>query len=68
MLEEPDECPADCGPGPGDGVVDVRDFLVLLAEWGSAGPFACDMAPDGGDGSVDILDFLVLLASWGACP
>ncbi|MHC4422629.1 MAG: putative Ig domain-containing protein [Planctomycetota bacterium] len=68
VLQGPDACPADCGPGLGDGVVDVRDFLLVLAEWGSAGPFDCDMAPEGGDDRVGVLDLLEVLANWGACP
>ena len=68
VLEEPDACPADCGPGSGDGVVDVVDFLMVIAEWGHVGPFDCDMAPDGGDGAVNVLDVLLVLANWGTCP
>ncbi|MHC4649880.1 MAG: C25 family cysteine peptidase [Planctomycetota bacterium] len=54
------DCPADLN---GDGVVDVTDFLQLLAVWGQSG------VPEdiNGDGIVDILDFLELIASWGPC-
>jgi hypothetical protein len=55
-------CPWDCA-GAGDGVVDVVDFLALLAEWGQAS-VPCDY--DGG--GVAVTDFLELLAHWGACP
>ena len=51
-------CPADLD---GDGVVNVVDFLVLLAEWGGPG------GDINGDGTTDILDFLLLLANWGPC-
>ncbi|MHC4980933.1 MAG: GC-type dockerin domain-anchored protein, partial [Planctomycetota bacterium] len=54
------DCPADLN---GAGVVDVTDFLQLLAVWGQSG-----MPEDiNGDGIVDILDFLELIASWGPC-
>jgi len=56
----PPPCPADIN---GDGVVDVLDFLALLADWGGGGPADVD-----GDGVVGILDFLAILAAWGACP
>jgi hypothetical protein len=43
-----------------DGVVNVSDFLELLAHWGeSGGP-----ADVNNDGIVDVLDFLLLLANW----
>jgi hypothetical protein len=64
VLDEPDACAADCGPGGGDGVVDIVDFLSVLAEWGSGGPFDCDID---GDGVVGIGDFLQVLADWGGC-
>jgi hypothetical protein len=57
-------CPGDCD-SPADGVVDVQDFLALLAQWG--GPGSCDI-DGGGDGVVDVADFLDLLAFWGPCP
>jgi hypothetical protein len=55
------ECAADIN---GDGVVDVSDFLDLLAEWGEAE----SPADINGDGAVDVADFLDLLAEWGPCP
>jgi hypothetical protein len=60
-MGEPVEpgCPADLS---GDDVVDVSDFLLLLAAWGT---------PDGdmdGDGDTGITDFLAMLAAWGPCP
>jgi hypothetical protein len=51
-------CPADLD---GDGVVNVVDFLLLLADWGAPG------GDINGDGTTDILDFLLLLAGWGPC-
>jgi hypothetical protein len=55
-------CAGDVVP---DGVVDVLDFLALLAAWGG-----CPDCPEdvNGDGVVDVQDFLDLLAAWGACP
>jgi hypothetical protein len=43
-----------------DGVVDVLDFLELLAHWGGAG----GPADVNDDGVVNILDFLLVLANW----
>ncbi len=51
-------------PGGGDGVVDIIDFLSVLAEWGSGGPFDCDID---GNGIVGIGDLLHVLINWGAC-
>jgi hypothetical protein len=56
-----DPCPADVN---GDGIVNVEDFLQLLAAWGSAG----GPADVNGDGIVNVEDFLLLLGAWGDCP
>ena len=58
--ETPVDCPWDCGNG--DGVVNVVDFLALLAQWGEPG--SCDFDGDG----VGVTDFLDMLAWWGPCP
>jgi hypothetical protein len=63
LIQLPPPCPADCALPP-DGVVNVVDFLALLADWGGTGP--CDCA-DGGDGTVNVVDFLAMLANWGPC-
>jgi hypothetical protein len=55
-------CPWDCQTTP-DGVVNVSDFLRLLAQWNQAGA-SCDV--DGG--GVGVTDFLAMLANWGTCP
>jgi hypothetical protein len=55
-------CPWDCQTTP-DGIVNVVDFLQLLAEWGQIAT-PCDF--DGG--GVSVTDFLDLLAFWGPCP
>ncbi|MHC4083346.1 MAG: GC-type dockerin domain-anchored protein [Planctomycetota bacterium] len=57
-------CPCDCN-NPPDGVVNVQDFLALLAQWGGPGTCDCKEPPDG---VVDIQDFLQILATWGDCP
>jgi hypothetical protein len=58
----PPPCPWDCGD-PADGVVNIVDFLTLLAQWGQIG-VSCDF--DGG--GVSITDFLQMLGAWGPCP
>jgi hypothetical protein len=63
-----DDCAADCAPGGGDGTVGVADLLSVIAEWGTGGPFDCDVVPAGGDGTVGIQDLLKVIADWGACP
>jgi hypothetical protein len=55
-------CPWDCG-SPADGMIDVVDFLALLAQWGHVGT-SCDV----NGGGVDVTDFLEIVANWGACP
>jgi hypothetical protein len=47
-----------------DDVVDVQDFLVLLANWNTDGPGADIAEPLN---VVDVADFLGLLAAWGPC-
>jgi hypothetical protein len=62
----PDECEA-IGDLDGDGVVDVRDLLALLAAWGACDdpcPPACT-GDTNGDCVVNHLDLAVLLAHWG---
>jgi hypothetical protein len=46
-------------------VVNVIDFLALLAQWGQVGS-SCDFG-SGGVG-VGINEFLDLIANWGQCP
>ncbi|MHC4773868.1 MAG: hypothetical protein ACYTBR_01220 [Planctomycetota bacterium] len=48
---------------PFDGVVDVREFLAMLSQWGNVGS-SCDI--DGG--GVSVTDVLLILAHWGPCP
>jgi hypothetical protein len=54
---------ADCSSDVNnDGVVDVNDFLQLLAEWGCDTGCASDI---NSDGVVNVNDFLLLIADWG---
>jgi hypothetical protein len=55
-------CPADIS---GDQVVDVRDLLLLLQEWGSGAGTPSDIDASG---MVDVDDLSILLAAWGECP
>ena len=71
----PDECetlscPADyTGPeGVSDGVVNILEFLLMLAQWGGTGCADFWGPAEEPDGVVDVLDFLALLAFWGPCP
>ncbi|MHC4415548.1 MAG: hypothetical protein ACYS0G_09715 [Planctomycetota bacterium] len=48
----------------GDGVVGIRDLLILLGAWGPCPPGPCPADIDG-DGFVGIRDLLILLANWG---
>jgi hypothetical protein len=69
-LPKRSRCPADItGPVPGvpDGRVDALDFLLVISQWGTAGPNA-DIAgeiPCVPDGIVDALDYLAVIAQWG---
>ena len=47
-----------------DGVVDVLDLLLLIAEWGECGKCSADF---NGDGVVKVQDLLILIGAWGAC-
>jgi hypothetical protein len=69
--EPPPFCAADItgplGPGNPDGNVDALDFLLVIAQWGTAGPEADITGPGGTpDGIVDALDFLLVIAQWGS--
>jgi hypothetical protein len=46
-------------------VVNVQDFLAMLAQWGGDGSCDCNNPPDG---VVNVQDFLQILATWGDCP
>jgi hypothetical protein len=53
-----------------DNVVDVQDFLAILAAWGPCdAPCPPTCAADTNDDCVvDVQDFLAVLAAWGPCP
>jgi hypothetical protein len=57
-------CPWDCQGVP-NTVVDVPDFLAILAQWGQSGT-SCDLGV--GDPGVGINEFLDFLAHFGPCP
>ena len=62
----PDECEA-IGDLNGDGIVNVRDLLALLAAWGACDepcPPAC-MGDTNGDCVVNWIDLVTLLSNWG---
>lgn len=66
------ECPGDCAPVGGNGVVDTDDLLDAVAGWGGAVE-ACDVSPDDGkgnvgDGRVDIVDLITIRNVFGPCP
>jgi len=63
-------CDADITGADGvpDGMVDVLDLLLVLIQWGTAGPEADITGPEGlPDGVVDDLDLLEVIAMWGPC-
>ena len=55
-------CPGDFN---GDGVVGVKDLLLLLGAWGPNKGHPADID---GDGVVGVKDLLELLGNWGPCP
>jgi hypothetical protein len=58
-------CPADLN---GDGVVDLADLGILLADFGCAPPGPC-VGDINGDGSTDLADLGILLSEFGnTCP
>jgi len=64
----PDECqPPDCPDLDGNGLVDLTDLALLLANFGLTGP---DLPGDVDDDlDVDLTDLALLLAAFGAaCP
>ncbi|MFB0554285.1 MAG: LamG-like jellyroll fold domain-containing protein [Phycisphaerae bacterium] len=48
----------------GDGIVDIKDLLILIQSWGLDDPMV-DIAPPFSDGVIDILDLEVLMSYWG---
>jgi hypothetical protein len=51
----------------GDGLVDVRDLVILLSAWGPCPPEKSCGADLDGDGVVDVRDLVILLSAWGPC-
>jgi len=61
-LKLPEPCPEDVNQ---DGVVDVLDLLIIIADWGT-----CTESCAGdvnGDRQVNVSDLLILIENWGAC-
>ncbi|MCH8211081.1 MAG: hypothetical protein IIB99_06875 [Planctomycetes bacterium] len=61
----PDECDSIPGDINGDGVVGVKDLLILLANWGSCGDCQDCPADLDRDCAVGVSDLLILLSNWG---
>ncbi len=61
----PDECEIIPGDIDGDGLVGVKDLLLLLGSWGDCPdpPKKCPADLDG-DGVVGVADLLILLGNW----
>lgn len=47
-----------------DGNIDVLDFNILMANWGTIGGATTATGDANGDGNVDILDFNLLIINW----
>jgi hypothetical protein len=60
----PPPCPADVS---GDGMVNVVDFLALIATWGPCPEAGCPADLDQ-SGAVDVTDLIQIFLGWGACP
>jgi hypothetical protein len=50
-----------------DGVVDLADLGILLADFGCTAPGPC-VADINGDGATDLADLGILLADFGCAP
>ncbi len=62
----PDECEPDCPSDlNGDGVINLEDLAILLANYGTAGGAAPEDGDLDGDGDVDLADLSALLAVYG---
>lgn len=63
------QSPEGCADFNEDGIVDLADFLIVLANWGDCGD--CKNCPGdaNGDCVVGTADMLILLSQWGGpCP
>ena len=61
---EPVGCDADIAPDGGDSTVNVDDLLVVINNWGNAGP----NGDINNDQTVDVADLLAVINTWGDCP
>jgi hypothetical protein len=58
------ECPGDID---GNGIVEIRDIVILLSQWGC--PFEPCSADIDGDGDVALSDLALLLSNFSEyCP
>lgn len=65
LIVDLDPQPSNPADLNNDGVVDVSDLLILLANWGQCPRNDTCIGDINGDGVVDVSDLLLLLASWG---
>ncbi len=64
-VEEYDLIPPTPPDFNGDGMIDIKDLLLLIESWGQDDPLV-DIAPlPFGDGVVDALDLELLMSYWG---
>ena len=52
------------GDATGDGIVDFRDLLQVLADWGPCPPKEECPSDLNGDGVVDLKDVIIVLTTW----
>ena len=60
-----DLIPSIPGDIDGDGVVGVKDLLILLGNWGACPDCNDCLADLDGDCAVGVKDLLILLGNWG---
>jgi hypothetical protein len=53
---------------PMDGIVDVQDFLFLLAQWGPCPPGECCLGDLNRDRVIGVADMLLIIEHWGQHP
>lgn len=67
-YSSPDMAGGPSAANPQDGIVDVQDFLKLLAAWGDCPLGQCCRGDINRDGVVGVTDFTLLLEAWGSGP
>jgi hypothetical protein len=53
---------------PMDGIVDIRDFLHLIANWGPCPTLSCCGCDIDQDDECGVSDMLLIMESWGQHP